>query len=98
MIVKMGRFGKFLACSGFPECKSTKQLLREPPKEIGMICPKCGRGQVVERRVNKGRARGKIFWGCSLYPKCDFATWNDPRKEEGKEEGKEGGGEEKEEN
>ena len=89
MVIKTGRFGKFLACSGFPECKSTKQLLREPPKEIGMICPKCGRGQVVERRVNKGRARGKIFWGCSLYPKCDFATWNDPRKEEKGEGGKE---------
>lgn len=83
MVIKMGRFGKFLACSGFPECKSTKQLPKEPPKEIGMVCPKCARGQVVERRVNKGRARGKIFWGCSLYPKCDFATWNDPRKEEG---------------
>ena len=78
MVIKFGRFGKFLACSGFPDCKNTKQLKKEPPKEIGMICPKCGQGQVVERRVSRGRARGKIFWGCSRYPECDYASWENP--------------------
>ncbi len=79
MLVKYGRFGKFLACSGFPECKSTKQLPKDAPKPIGMKCPKCSEGEIVERRVNRGRARGKIFWGCGRYPKCDYASWTDPR-------------------
>ncbi len=78
MVVKFGRFGKFLACSGFPECKSTKTL-KEDPKKIGLQCPKCTEGDIIEKRVNKGRARGKIFWGCSRYPKCDYASWTDPR-------------------
>ena len=79
MIVKRGRFGKFLACSGFPECKNTKKLKSEQ-KLIGMKCPKCGEGDVVERRVSNGRARGKIFWGCSRYPACDYASWTHPLK------------------
>ncbi|HEY4475122.1 MAG TPA: type I DNA topoisomerase [Candidatus Paceibacterota bacterium] len=82
MIVKMGRFGKFLACSGFPECKNTKKMAnsvaKEPPKKIGLKCPKCAEGDVVERRVSRGRARGKIFWGCSRYPSCDYASWENP--------------------
>lgn len=81
MVVKMGRFGKFLACTGFPECKNTKKIengQKEAPKLIGLKCPKCGEGDVVERRVNRGRARGKIFWGCSRYPNCDYATWTNP--------------------
>ncbi|MBI2406022.1 MAG: topoisomerase DNA-binding C4 zinc finger domain-containing protein [Candidatus Harrisonbacteria bacterium] len=88
MVIKFGRFGKFMACSGFPECKNTKQLAKEPPKLIGMKCPEClaspdpatrdAPGDVVERRVGKGRARGKIFWGCSRYPACKFATWENP--------------------
>lgn len=78
MIVKFGRFGKFLACSGFPECKTTKALKSEP-KKIGLKCPKCAEGDVIERRVSrKGRARGKIFWGCSRYPQCDYASWTNP--------------------
>jgi len=78
MIVKFGRFGKFLACSGFPECKTTKALKSEP-KKIGFKCPKCLEGDVIERRVSrKGRARGKIFWGCSRYPACDYASWVNP--------------------
>ena len=88
MAVKMGRFGKFLACTGFPECKTTKTL-REPPKSTGLKCPKClvtperqsEPGELLERRVSRGRARGKMFWGCSRYPDCDFATWTDPAKE-----------------
>ncbi len=77
MLVKIGRFGKFLACSGFPECKNTKSL-KEPPKSTGLKCPKCGEGEVIERRVRNGRARGKVFWGCNRYPNCDYATWTDP--------------------
>jgi len=78
MVIKYGRFGKFMACSGFPECKNTKQLPKEPPKLLGMKCPKCGEGEVIERRVSRGRARGKIFWGCARYPKCDYASWTNP--------------------
>jgi len=94
MIIKSGRFGRFMACSGFPDCKNTKQLPKEPPKTIGMKCPKCIEGEIVERRVTRGRARGKIFWGCGRYPKCDYASWTDPRnpveeKPEKKEEKKE---------
>ncbi len=69
MIVKTGRFGKFLACSGYPECKNTQ------PFTIGVPCPNEGcDGQIVERKTR----RGKIFYGCSNYPKCDFASWAKP--------------------
>lgn len=78
MIIKYGRFGKFMACSGFPDCKNTKQLPKDAPKPIGMKCPKCVEGEIITRRVSKGRARGKIFWGCSRYPKCDYASWTNP--------------------
>lgn len=78
MMIKYGRFGKFMACSGFPDCKTTKALPKEPPKTIGMKCPKCLEGDVIERKVSKGRARGKMFWGCSNYPKCDYASWTNP--------------------
>ena len=78
MIIKFGRFGKFIACSGFPDCKNTKQLAKEPPKLIGMKCPKCIQGDIIERKVTRGRARGKIFWGCSKYPDCDYASWTNP--------------------
>jgi DNA topoisomerase-1 len=69
MVIKQGRYGKFLACPGYPECKTTKPLL----KEIGVSCPKCG-GQIVERRSKRGR----IFYGCAEYPKCDFIAWDRP--------------------
>lgn len=77
MAVKFSRFGKFLACSGFPECRNTKNMKSEV-KKIGLKCPKCAEGEIVERRVSKGRARGKIFWGCGRYPKCDYAVWENP--------------------
>ncbi|MBI4991812.1 MAG: type I DNA topoisomerase [Candidatus Harrisonbacteria bacterium] len=77
MVVKFSRFGKFLACSGFPECRNTKQI-KEEPKKIGMHCPKCSEGEIVERKVSRGRVRGKIFWGCLRYPKCDYASWTNP--------------------
>lgn len=93
MLIKFGRFGKFMACSGYPECKTTKALPKEPPKSTGIKCEKCGEGELVERRVSRGRARGKIFWGCNRYPKCDNAVWENPLKEkeesaESKEESK----------
>lgn len=72
MVEKVGRFGKFLACSGFPDCKNTKQV----KSEIGIKCPKCG-GEIIERRTRKG----KVFYGCSNYPKCDYASWYRPTGE-----------------
>ncbi len=85
MAVKFGRFGKFLACSGFPDCKNTKTL-KGPPKSTGIKCPDClasperkdTPGELIERRVSRGRARGKIFWGCSRYPDCKHAVWQNP--------------------
>lgn len=76
MVVKQGRFGKFLACPGFPECRNTKPFL----KEIGVKCAKCG-GDIVERKTK----RGKVFYGCKNYPECDFVTWDMPLKETCKE-------------
>jgi DNA topoisomerase-1 len=67
MVIKSGRFGKFMACSAYPGCKTTK------PIPLGVKCPKCG-GELSERRT-KG---GKSFYGCSNYPKCDFASWDRP--------------------
>ena len=66
MVIKTGRFGRFLACTGFPECKTSRPLLNK----TGAACPKCG-GDIVERR---SRGRGRSFFGCSTYPKCDFLT------------------------
>lgn len=72
MVIKYGRFGEFLACTGFPECKNAKPL---PPKETGLKCPDCKEGDIVERRTKKG----KLFWGCSKYPDCKYATWTKPK-------------------
>ncbi|MBI2640812.1 MAG: type I DNA topoisomerase [Candidatus Sungbacteria bacterium] len=76
MVIKLGRFGKFLACSGFPECKNAKPI-KTAPETIDMKCPKCVEGDIVIRRTRRGR----MFFGCSRYPECDFASWTDPRKE-----------------
>ncbi|GIP14536.1 DNA topoisomerase 1 [Paenibacillus montaniterrae] len=70
MVYKMGRFGRFLACSGFPDCRNTKPIV----KEIGVVCPKCNKGHIVERRSKKGR----IFFGCDTYPECDYVSWDKP--------------------
>ncbi len=78
MVIKLGRFGEFLACTGFPECKNAKPL---PAKDLGLKCPECKEGEVVERRTKKG----KKFWGCSRYPECKYATWNDPTKQKSEE-------------
>lgn len=70
MVIKLGRYGRFLACTGFPECRNAKPLLTK----IGLSCPTCGEGEVVERRSKKGR----VFYGCSRYPECDFVSWAKP--------------------
>lgn len=69
MVVKMGRFGKFLACPGFPDCKNARPLL----EEVGVKCPKC-EDVLVVRRSKKGRK----FYGCRKYPECDFIAWEKP--------------------
>jgi len=71
MVVKRGRFGRFLACSGYPECKNSK------PISIGVSCPECKVGYLTERRSR----RGKIFFGCNRYPECKFAAWDRPLAE-----------------
>ncbi|MFZ5814140.1 MAG: type I DNA topoisomerase [Bacillota bacterium] len=71
MVIKHGRFGKFLACPGFPECKSTKPIL----EETGVKCPTCRQGMIVERKSKKG---GRRFYGCARYPDCDFVSWEKP--------------------
>ena len=73
MVIKMGRYGKFLACPGFPDCRNTKPLV----EKIGVKCPKCGHGEIVVKRSKKGR----IFYGCDSYPKCEFVSWNKPINE-----------------
>jgi len=72
MVVKHGRYGNFLACPGFPACRTTRPIL----KETGAKCPLC-QGSVVERRTR----RGKVFFGCANYPECQFTTWDTPLKE-----------------
>nr|WP_255695279.1 type I DNA topoisomerase [Salinicoccus sp. ID82-1] len=70
MVYKMGRYGKFMACSNFPDCRNTKAIV----KSIGVKCPKCNEGDVVERKSKKNR----IFYGCDRYPECDFISWDRP--------------------
>ncbi len=70
MVYKMGRYGKFMACSNFPECRNTKAIV----KDIGVTCPKCEKGEIIERKSKKKR----IFYGCNLYPECDFISWDKP--------------------
>lgn len=69
MVVKSGKFGKFLACPGYPECKNTKPII----VKVGVKCPKCG-GEILERKTKTG----KTFYGCANYPKCDFSSWDKP--------------------
>ncbi|TQR20909.1 type I DNA topoisomerase [Psychrobacillus vulpis] len=70
MVYKLGRFGKFMACSNFPDCRNTKAIV----KEIGVPCSSCGEGQIVERKSKTKR----IFYGCDRYPTCDFVSWDKP--------------------
>ena len=68
LVMKFGRFGEFVACSNYPKCKYVKQ------KTIGVKCPNCNEGEIVERRSK----RGKTFYGCNRYPECDFVAWGKP--------------------
>lgn len=70
LVYKMGRYGKFIACSNFPDCRNAKPII----KEIGLTCPTCHQGKIVERKSKKGR----IFYGCSDYPTCEFVSWDKP--------------------
>ncbi|MBJ8325525.1 type I DNA topoisomerase [Streptococcus pacificus] len=70
MVIKLGKYGKFYACSNFPDCRNTKPFT----KEIGVTCPLCHKGQVIERKTKRNR----IFYGCSRYPECEFTSWNLP--------------------
>ncbi|TKC18648.1 type I DNA topoisomerase [Robertmurraya kyonggiensis] len=70
MVFKMGRYGKFMACSNFPDCRNTKPIV----KDIGVKCPKCEKGNIIERKSKKRR----IFYGCDQFPECDFISWDKP--------------------
>jgi len=80
LVIRMSRYGKFYACSGFPNCKYTAPLTEDKKEDLGH-CHKCDTGQIIKRRTKKGRT----FWGCSNWPKCDYATWENPKKNELKE-------------
>jgi DNA topoisomerase-1 len=69
LIIRVGRFGKFISCSGFPDCRYTEPIL----DKIGVACPKDG-GDLIERKTRKGRT----FYGCVNYPTCDFTSWKRP--------------------
>jgi len=71
LVIRLGRFGKFYACPKFPECKYTEPLEKQT---LGIKCPKCGQGEITEKKTKKG----KIFYACNQYPKCDFALWDKP--------------------
>ncbi len=73
MVIKYGRFGKFMACKNYPECKNTKPLVNK----VGVKCPKCKEGDIILRKSKKGKA----FYGCSNYPECDFISWYKPTGE-----------------
>ena len=72
MVIKTGRYGKFIACPGFPECRNIKKIVQE----IDADCPKCGCKVVIKKSK-----RGKVFYGCSQYPDCDFVSWDEPTRE-----------------
>ena len=74
LLIRLGKFGKFYACSGFPKCRYTESL---EENKLKIKCPKCKEGDIVEKRTKKG----KIFYGCNRFPKCDFALWDKPTGE-----------------
>ncbi len=75
LVIKRGRYGKFIGCSAYPTCKHIEPL--EKPENTGVDCPKCGKGTLYKRKSR----RGKIFYSCSTYPKCEYAIWNEPLAE-----------------
>jgi DNA topoisomerase-1 len=74
LVIRTGRFGKFISCSRFPECKHTEKYL----EKVGVKCPECKVGEVIVKKTSKGRK----FFGCSRYPECKYASWRSPKKEE----------------
>ena len=72
MVVKVGRYGKFIACPGYPDCKNIKKFV----EKTGTVCPKCGGDIIVKHTKSK-----RVFYGCSNYPECDFVSWNEPTNE-----------------
>ena len=75
LVIKTGRYGKFIGCSGYPKCKHIEPL--EKPQDTGVGCPQCQKGVILKRKARSG----KIFYSCSEYPKCDYALWDEPIKE-----------------
>ena len=75
LVVRTGRYGKFAGCAAYPECKHIEPL--ERPTDTGVACPQCGKGSLMSRKSR----RGKPFFSCSTYPKCDYAVWNEPLAE-----------------
>jgi DNA topoisomerase-1 len=73
MVVKTGRYGRFIACVDYPTCKTSKKI----EVTTGIHCPQCATGELVQRKTRKGN---RIFWGCNRYPDCDYTTNTDPRK------------------
>lgn len=72
LVIRYGRFGKFIACSNFPECRYTRPFMQK----LGIACPSCQRGELVERKTKKGR----VFYGCDTYPDCEWTSWKRPLK------------------
>jgi DNA topoisomerase I len=72
LIIRTGRYGKFIGCSSYPDCKYIEPL--EKPTDTGVECPQCHKGTMLKRKSR----RGKIFYSCSTYPDCDYAVWNEP--------------------
>ena len=75
LIIRHGKFGKFIGCSNYPKCKFIEPF--EKPKDTEVTCPKCKEGHILERKSR----RGKVFFSCERYPKCDYAIWNQPINE-----------------
>lgn len=72
LVIKRGKYGKFIGCSNYPNCRHIEPL--EKPEDTGVTCPKCNKGTLMKRKSR----RGKVFYSCSTYPECDYATWNEP--------------------
>jgi DNA topoisomerase-1 len=75
LVIKTGRYGKFIGCSGYPKCKHIEPI--EKPLDTGVTCPKCNKNSILKRKSRNG----KVFYSCSGYPKCDYALWNAPIKQ-----------------
>lgn len=86
LVIRFGRYGQFYACSRFPDCRHTEPLEKNKPKSLGIACPKCLSATDLPKGDDKGEIvakhtrRGKIFYGCSRYPECDYASWQKPEK------------------